>query len=43
MMGFCSFPQDPGNNTSQEEAPGKIGLLKKGAHTSKNWPANLKD
>jgi len=41
-MAFCSFPQDPGTNASQEEAPGTIGLPE-GAHTNKNWPANLKN
>jgi len=43
VMAFCSFTQGPGTNASQEEAPGTIGLPEEGAHTNKNWPANLKN
>jgi len=36
MMAFYSFPQDPGTNASQEQAPGTLGLPEEGAHTSNN-------
>jgi len=36
MKAFCSFPQDPGTNARQEEAPGTTGLKKEGACTSRN-------